>query len=200
MAVICGTPTPLITRVVQIDPGPIPTFTASAPAAIRSLAAFAGCHVSRDDVDFPSFLDLLGPSRSRSSNGRGPNRRPGRQLLSGSGFAPAPSRNTPTAAPTRSRPCRSLQAWGNRFIMSMSRIVIIPVRQYVSSTSSSFSTFLAVKICSASSSVTVPRGRHQVVLGHHLADRLAAVLQKPQIAAGQDADQLAAGIGDRERR
>ena len=30
--------------------------------------------------------------------------------------------------------------------MSMSRIVIMPVRQYVSSTSSSFSTFLAVKI------------------------------------------------------
>jgi len=33
MAVICGTPTPEITRVVQIDPGPMPTFTASAPAA-----------------------------------------------------------------------------------------------------------------------------------------------------------------------
>ena len=32
MAVNCGTPTPAITRVVQIDPGPIPTFTASAPA------------------------------------------------------------------------------------------------------------------------------------------------------------------------
>ncbi len=36
MAVICGTPTPEMTRVVQIEPGPMPTFTASAPAAIRS--------------------------------------------------------------------------------------------------------------------------------------------------------------------
>ena len=35
-AEICGTPTPATTRVVQMDPGPIPTFTASAPASIRS--------------------------------------------------------------------------------------------------------------------------------------------------------------------
>src|SRR3954465_11583436 len=32
MAVIWGTPTPATTGVVQIDPGPIPTLTASAPA------------------------------------------------------------------------------------------------------------------------------------------------------------------------
>jgi len=31
IAVICGTPTPATTRVVQIDPGPMPTLTASAP-------------------------------------------------------------------------------------------------------------------------------------------------------------------------
>ena len=39
IAVICGTPIPATTRVVQIEPGPIPTFTASAPASIRALAA-----------------------------------------------------------------------------------------------------------------------------------------------------------------
>ena len=32
-AEICGTPTPEMTRVVQIEPGPMPTFTASAPAS-----------------------------------------------------------------------------------------------------------------------------------------------------------------------
>ena len=32
IAVICGTPIPVTTRVVHIDPGPIPTFTASTPA------------------------------------------------------------------------------------------------------------------------------------------------------------------------
>ena len=36
IAVICGTPTPEMIRVVQIDPGPIPTLTASAPASIKS--------------------------------------------------------------------------------------------------------------------------------------------------------------------
>ena len=38
-AVICGTPIPATTRVVQIEPGPIPTFTQSAPASISSLVA-----------------------------------------------------------------------------------------------------------------------------------------------------------------
>ncbi len=34
----CGTPIPAIIRVVQIDPGPTPTFTASAPASMRAWA------------------------------------------------------------------------------------------------------------------------------------------------------------------
>ena len=37
----CGNPTPATTRVVQIDPGPIPTFTASAPASTKYFAACA---------------------------------------------------------------------------------------------------------------------------------------------------------------
>ena len=41
IAVICGTPTPATIRVVQIDPGPIPTFTASAPASISARVASA---------------------------------------------------------------------------------------------------------------------------------------------------------------
>ena len=40
-ALICGTPTPATTRVVQIEPGPMPTFTASAPASISASAASA---------------------------------------------------------------------------------------------------------------------------------------------------------------
>ena len=38
IAVICGTPTPATMRVVQIDPGPTPTLTASAPALINACA------------------------------------------------------------------------------------------------------------------------------------------------------------------
>ena len=40
-AVSCGTPTPATMRVVQIEPGPMPTFTASAPASISALAPSA---------------------------------------------------------------------------------------------------------------------------------------------------------------
>jgi hypothetical protein len=38
-AVICGTPTPATIRVVQIEPGPTPTLTASAPWSISASAA-----------------------------------------------------------------------------------------------------------------------------------------------------------------
>ena len=38
IAVICGTPIPAIIRVVQIEPGPIPTLIASTPAFTRSSA------------------------------------------------------------------------------------------------------------------------------------------------------------------
>src|SRR5690606_6746610 len=38
-AVTCGTPTPATTRVVQIEPGPMPTLTASAPASTSARAA-----------------------------------------------------------------------------------------------------------------------------------------------------------------
>ena len=38
IAVICGTPAPLTTRVVQMDPGPMPTLIPSAPNLMRSRA------------------------------------------------------------------------------------------------------------------------------------------------------------------
>ena len=41
MAVSCGTPTPATMRVVQIEPGPMPTLTASAPASISARAPSA---------------------------------------------------------------------------------------------------------------------------------------------------------------
>ena len=51
IAVICGTPTPATTRVVQIEPGPTPTLTASAPASTSALAPGVGGDVAADDVD-----------------------------------------------------------------------------------------------------------------------------------------------------
>ena len=40
-AVNCGTPMPATTRVVQIEPGPMPTLTPSAPASTRARPAAA---------------------------------------------------------------------------------------------------------------------------------------------------------------
>ena len=40
-AVICGMPTPATIRVVQIEPGPMPTLTPSAPASMSAFAASA---------------------------------------------------------------------------------------------------------------------------------------------------------------
>ena len=40
-AVICGTPTPATTRVVHIEPGPMPTLIPSAPASIKARVASA---------------------------------------------------------------------------------------------------------------------------------------------------------------
>ena len=47
---ICGTPAPVTTRVVQIDPGPMPTLTASTPASINSARAFAGADIAGDQI------------------------------------------------------------------------------------------------------------------------------------------------------
>ena len=62
-AVICGTPTPATTRVVQIEPGPIPHLIASAPASINASAASAVAMLpaitctSHSRLDPPHHLD-----------------------------------------------------------------------------------------------------------------------------------------------
>ena len=57
-AVTCGTPTPATTRVVQMLPGPCPTFTASAPASASAERAVAGRDVPRDELDVVLGLQL----------------------------------------------------------------------------------------------------------------------------------------------
>ena len=50
IAVSCGTPTPATMRVVQIEPGPMPTLTASAPASISALRAVGGGDIAGRDL------------------------------------------------------------------------------------------------------------------------------------------------------
>src|ERR1035441_4363850 len=69
MAVTWGTPTPATTRVVQIEPGPTPTLTPSAPAStnawapsrvvmIAGLHLILDLHVSTETGAFPSGLPV----------------------------------------------------------------------------------------------------------------------------------------------
>ena len=55
IAVNCGTPTPATTRVVHIDPGPIPTLIASTPSLIKSFAA-SGVAISNNYGQCVFFL------------------------------------------------------------------------------------------------------------------------------------------------
>ena len=50
-AVSCGTPTPATIRVVQIEPGPMPTLIASAPASTSALRRLGRRDVAGDDLD-----------------------------------------------------------------------------------------------------------------------------------------------------
>jgi hypothetical protein len=65
MAVTCGTPTPATTRVVQIEPGPMPTLTASAPASMSASRRFGGGDVAGDELDVRvGLLELAHGSRT----------------------------------------------------------------------------------------------------------------------------------------
>ena len=50
MAVTCGTPTPVTTRVVQMLPGPTPTFTASTPRRDQLARALLGGDVAAHEL------------------------------------------------------------------------------------------------------------------------------------------------------
>src|SRR5262249_21245339 len=127
IAVICGAPTPATTRVVQIEPGPTPTFTASAPAShsaaaparvatlppttctrcpsscltlatISSTCVWCPCAVSTTITSTPTSASVCARDQESSP--------------------------TPTAAPTSSLPSRSLVASGCCSVLTKSLTVI----------------------------------------------------------------------------
>ena len=116
IAVIIGTPMPATTRVVQIEPAPMPTLTASTPramsaavpSAVATLPAIevdvgeASRATLRDHVEHALRVAVRGVDDEHVDVGarRAPRR------------ARACRRATPTAAPQRSRPSESLDAFG----------------------------------------------------------------------------------------
>ncbi len=141
MAVICGTPTPATTRVVQIDPGPMPTLTASAPALASASAA-------SPVATLPAMIWALGKLRRTSATACTTAREcpcaVSMQMTSQPAASSASTRSSrsapmPTAAPARRLPRSSLAANGCCCAFSMSLMVIRPLSSPLVSTTSSFS-------------------------------------------------------------
>ena len=141
-AVTIGTPMPAMIRVVQMEPDPMPTFTASTPAsasartppAVATLPAMRSTDGkawrSRTAVSMTFCECPWALSRTRTST-LAATRASARSRASAA---------VPTAAPTRRRPSESLHAPGYLIAFWMSLTVIRPRRLNCPSTTSSFST------------------------------------------------------------
>ena len=123
-AVNCGIPTPAMIRVVQIEPGPMPTFTALTPASAN---AFAPSPVAT--LPATTCISLfLNASQALAMTSSTPTECPCAVSIT-TASAPAltsisilsrVSDFTPTAAATRRRPFESLEAIGLSLIFMRS--------------------------------------------------------------------------------
>ena len=193
MAVSCGTPTPATMRVVQIEPGPMPTLTASAPASISALAPSAVAMLPATTCTrVGQLLDAVRPRRARAASGRGrcrprPGRTPAVDQPLGAGEAVVAD---VVAAATRSRPCSSLAGMG----IGLRLLDVLDRDQadaaVASSTTSSFSMRCWCSSRLASSGIDAFAHRDQPSLVISSRDRLARIGGKAHVAVGENADQL----------
>ena len=193
IAVSCGTPTPATMRVVQIEPGPMPTLMASAPQSISALApsavatlpattctAFDSRLMRGDGVEHVLRMAMRGVDHDEIDAG-----------VDQRSVRAKPLSPTVVAAATRRRPCSSLQAFGLATAFSMSLTVIRPTQRYWSSTTSSFSMRCWCSSRLASSWLDALAHGDEIVLGHQFGDALARIGGEAHVAVGQNADQLA---------
>ena len=158
-AVTCGTPIPATTLVVHIEPGPIPTLTASTPASQRALAAAPVAILpaitwrsgNADLISLRVVIIFLECPCAESITIQST------LALTRAWTLSITFAVMPTAAPARSRPCESWAEDGYFTLFSISLIVISPLNLYSSSTIGSFS-FLALPSIFLASSRVVPTG------------------------------------------
>ena len=161
-AVIIGTPMPATTRVVQIEPAPIPTLTASTPrsisASVASAVATLPATMSTSGNCAPKRCDHVEDALRVAVRRVDDEHVHVRAATSASARLDASSRATPIAAPHRSRPSESLHA-----LRILDRLLNVldgdQSLQHGSrrSTTSSFSTLCSVQDLARLSSV-VPTG------------------------------------------
>ncbi len=194
---ICGTPTPATTRVVQIEPGPTPTFTASAPA---STSACAPARVAT----LPAITWTCRSRRVGLEPAHHVEQQPG-LAVRGVGHedvhAGLDQRGgpLPRVAPEPDgrgdpQPAResSLVAFGYCSDFTKSLTVISPRSRPLSSTIGSFST-LCLASSAAESSRLIPTGAVTsgiaVITSRTVRRSKSARRDEAQIAVGDDADQ-----------
>ena len=141
IAVTCGTPTPATTRVVQIEPGPTPTLTASAPASTNACAPARVATLPPITWTWRVAGSLLsrGPCRAAAGRGRGRCRRRGRRRRPRPAWSRAPRRRRSSRSPHR-RAAGRRRPWrrrGNCSDFTKSLTVMSPASRPSSSTSGS---------------------------------------------------------------
>ena len=202
MAVSCGTPTPATMRVVQIEPGPMPTLIASAPASISALApsAVATLPATTCTAFDSRLMRVTASSTARewpcavSTTTRSTPASIRRSVRS------KPLSPTVVAAATRSRPCSSLQACGLATAFSMSFTVMSPTQRYcVVDHEQLLDAVLMQKPLGFLLADAFAHG-DEPLLGHQLGDLLARIGGEAHVAIGENADELAgAAVAARPR-
>ena len=150
-AVICGTPVPATTRVVHIEPGPMPTFIASAPALANALAPAAVATLPAitsilAKLFFIAFSMSITPLVCPCALSRHITSTP--TLCRASTLCKV-SLVMPTPAPTSKRPLPSFTACGWFFSFSISPKVTRPISLPALFTTGNFSILFFLKMSSA---------------------------------------------------
>ena len=201
-AVSCGTPTPVTTRVVQIEPGPTPTFTASTPRSDERRAPVARGDVAGDEL------------QSGSARARPPS--PGARLREWPCAVSMMSTSTPAstsaararfevaaapiAAATRRRPMlvlvrvRKLAALVN--VLDRDQTAQHALRVHDGQL---LDAVLAENLLGLVERRAHRRG-DEILLRHRVVQRPVEAALELQIAIGDDADELARRVHDRHAR
>ena len=150
-AVICGTPVPATIRVVQIEPGPMPTLIASAPASAK---AFAPAAVATLPAITCMPLNVFLMAFKESITGFVCPCALSRQIMSTPARCNAATRSSvsfviPTPAPTSSLPKESFTAFGLLFNFKISPKVTSPINLPALFTTGNFSILFFLKMSSA---------------------------------------------------
>ena len=194
MAVTWGTPTPVTTRVVQMLPGPMPTFTASTPRRTSSRApASVATLPAMSWTSGNASRSCARPSRARPRCGRGPSRRPARRRRR----RPAPARAVDGSGAAADRRGHAKPA-----VLVLVGVGMLAALEDVLDRDEPLEHALGVHHRQLLDPMPgqdplglvqpgADRRGDQLLLGHRLADRLVEVALELEIAVGDDADQPA---------